>query len=108
MVGYYLKTVTMAAMVMSLSSSAFGCLEIKGTTFNWARHGNGEITTTDSGVQTCTGPVDEGDNNVGGRCQLPTATRLIGNYFLDRLADSGYKANLSQLEDQCSTQLRRL
>lgn len=65
MVGYYLKTVTMAAMVMSLSSSAFGCLEIKGTTFNWARHGNGEITTTDSGVQTCTGPVDEGDNNVG-------------------------------------------
>lgn len=56
---------TVAALIISLSSSAFACLEIKGSTWDQSMLSDGVITTIDNGVQTCSGKVGRGDQNVG-------------------------------------------
>lgn len=65
MVVYSTKALATAALVIGFSSSAFGCLVITGKTYNPNTFGDGTITTTDNGVQTCNGEIGVGDKNVG-------------------------------------------
>ncbi|RDK38810.1 hypothetical protein M752DRAFT_269399 [Aspergillus phoenicis ATCC 13157] len=64
MVVYSSKALAIAALVTGFSSSAFGCLVITGKAYNPNTFGDGTITTTDNGVQTCNGEIGVGDKNV--------------------------------------------
>lgn len=65
MIVYSPKALATAALVMGFSSSTFGCLVITGKAYNPNTFGDGTITTTDNGVQTCNGEIGVGDKNVG-------------------------------------------
>ncbi|KAJ5833905.1 hypothetical protein N7474_002216 [Penicillium riverlandense] len=58
------KALAMAALTMSLSSAALGCLTISGSAEWEGSDVTGNIATDDNGSQTCTGSIGDGDNDV--------------------------------------------
>lgn len=68
MLAFSSKALAVAAIALSLSSSALACLELSGTVGEAIFEGSGSwgnILAIDNGYQTCSGELSEADGNVG-------------------------------------------
>ncbi|KAJ5573723.1 uncharacterized protein N7459_008150 [Penicillium hispanicum] len=66
MFGTGTKALAVAAIAMSLSSSALACLHLTGYVgnANYFSDGYGNITAVDNGLKTCSGDIYSGDKNI--------------------------------------------
>ena len=64
MVAFTPKALALAAFTLSFSSSALACLTVGGSAYWDGDDVGGNIDTVDNGVNTCSGSVTNGDNNI--------------------------------------------
>ena len=74
------KVLALAAITTSLAPSVWACLELSGSTSDGFSV-SGSITATDNGVQTCSGSIGSGDQNVGTSLTLTRSSRKLGVFY---------------------------
>lgn len=65
MISFSTKTIVAATLAMGLSAPALACVEFSGFINTSDYLEKSTLKSVDNGVQTCSGSIDAGDNNVG-------------------------------------------
>lgn len=80
MIAFSTKTIIAATLAMGLLAPALACVEFSGS-INTDQFG-GDLKSVDNGVQTCSGSIQAGDNNVGKSSGYHVSKTLLWDSYL--------------------------